>query len=600
MKYIRFLFLIFLFSSMSVFSQEKFKQHTVSKGETISEIAKKYNVKPSAIYELNPDAVNGIQLKSVLLIPGKSKTKEVTSTAEIVSNTIGQTHEVLPKETLYGITKQYKISLNDLYKVNPDLEKEGLKIGQTITIPQTTLRGVAETKVPENAILVKNTKDFNKKTSKEETVIEVKEIAKNAVSSESFVHEVLPKESLYSISHLYNITLTQLQKANPELEKKSLKAGQKITIPGNIERNSSLLADKKETQKDKDIPGLTPSVGTKKEQEIAKTTPVAIQSKVENNQESLTTTTHKVLPKESLYSIANFYNISLSDLLKANPQIEKKSLKAGQKISIPFQPESNSTAVAAKTETKTEDEISTLPHSIDSKKGKGTDKTVAVSPESKIDNNAGITEYTHQVLPKETKYGIAKEYGLSVTELEKQNPSIAKKLLVGAVLTISSSKIIEKEAAVSTAVAVDFRNSVENGENRSANSPYDANLVDQLISKASENIGTPYRSGGTSRDGFDCSGLMCYTFSNSDIKLPRSSMEMASYGSKVDAQNAQKGDLIFFKTSGRGRITHVGMVVEVVDGEIKFIHSSNHGGVIISSTKESYYGKRLVQVNRVL
>jgi peptidoglycan endopeptidase LytE len=121
-----------------------------------------------------------------------------------------------------------------------------------------------------------------------------------------------------------------------------------------------------------------------------------------------------------------------------------------------------------------------------------------------------------------------------------------------------------------------------------------------LISKASENIGTRYRSGGTTTQGFDCSGLMCYTFSSYDIKLPRSSIEMASYGSKVDAQSAQKGDLIFFKTRGSGRINHVGMVVEVIDGEIKFIHSASHGGVIISSTKESYYEKNLVQVNRVL
>jgi cell wall-associated NlpC family hydrolase len=75
---------------------------------------------------------------------------------------------------------------------------------------------------------------------------------------------------------------------------------------------------------------------------------------------------------------------------------------------------------------------------------------------------------------------------------------------------------------------------------------------------------------------------------------------MASYGLKIDAQNAQKGDLIFFKTRGSGRINHVGMVVEVLDGEIKFIHSATHGGVIISSTKESYYQRNLAQVNRVL
>jgi cell wall-associated NlpC family hydrolase len=75
---------------------------------------------------------------------------------------------------------------------------------------------------------------------------------------------------------------------------------------------------------------------------------------------------------------------------------------------------------------------------------------------------------------------------------------------------------------------------------------------------------------------------------------------MSSYGSKINAENAQKGDLIFFKTNGRRQINHVGMVVEVCGGEIRFIHSSNHGGVIISSTKESYYERNLVQINRVL
>ncbi|MEG0851230.1 MAG: NlpC/P60 family protein, partial [Flavobacterium sp.] len=66
------------------------------------------------------------------------------------------------------------------------------------------------------------------------------------------------------------------------------------------------------------------------------------------------------------------------------------------------------------------------------------------------------------------------------------------------------------------------------------------------------------------------------------------------------SEEAQKGDLIFFKTNGRRHINHVGMVVENVDGEIKFVHSSTHGGVMISSTKEAYYTRAFSQVNRVL
>ena len=64
--------------------------------------------------------------------------------------------------------------------------------------------------------------------------------------------------------------------------------------------------------------------------------------------------------------------------------------------------------------------------------------------------------------------------------------------------------------------------------------------------------------------------------------------------------NAKKGDLIFFKTNGRGHINHVGLVVEVNGDEIKFVHSSVQRGVIVSSTKEAYYAKAFASVRRVI
>ena len=69
---------------------------------------------------------------------------------------------------------------------------------------------------------------------------------------------------------------------------------------------------------------------------------------------------------------------------------------------------------------------------------------------------------------------------------------------------------------------------------------------------------------------------------------------------RVKADEAKIGDLIFFKTNGRSQINHVGLVVDVCEGEIKFIHSSVSNGVIISSTKEKYYQKNFSQINRVL
>jgi len=123
---------------------------------------------------------------------------------------------------------------------------------------------------------------------------------------------------------------------------------------------------------------------------------------------------------------------------------------------------------------------------------------------------------------------------------------------------------------------------------------------DQLVQTATNNIGSPYKTGGTTQSGFDCSGLMYSTFKNYNITLPRTSNEMSRYGRTIDRNEIKKGDLIFFKTLGSKVVNHVGMVVEINDEEIKFVHSSIKKGVIISSTQEDYYKKTFSHVNRVL
>lgn len=127
-------------------------------------------------------------------------------------------------------------------------------------------------------------------------------------------------------------------------------------------------------------------------------------------------------------------------------------------------------------------------------------------------------------------------------------------------------------------------------------------LAEKIIKSASENIGAPYKYAGTSKSGFDCSGLVFTTFNQFDIKLPRSSAQQAKVGIDLgkNISKAHKGDLIFFKTNNRNQINHVGIVVEAKDDELEFIHSSTSRGVIISSTKESYYEKAFAQLNRIL
>lgn len=131
-------------------------------------------------------------------------------------------------------------------------------------------------------------------------------------------------------------------------------------------------------------------------------------------------------------------------------------------------------------------------------------------------------------------------------------------------------------------------------------SPPENYLALQMVNNAMEFLGVRYRGGGTTTAGMDCSGMVTAVFNIFDLKLPRSSHEMATVGEKIDVKDVKKGDLIFFKTTRRG-ISHVGIITEITDdNEIKFIHSSTSQGVVISSMNEPYYKKTFVQVNRVL
>ncbi len=164
----------------------------------------------------------------------------------------------------------------------------------------------------------------------------------------------------------------------------------------------------------------------------------------------------------------------------------------------------------------------------------------------------------------------------------------------------TSTKKAEPKAEPKKAVVSGSRINDKNDDDYVINVDDSSYLVQQLINAASEQLGARYRSGGTTPDGFDCSGLMYSTFKKFDITLPRSSSEMARIGRVLNEDDIRKGDLIFFRTNGRHSINHVGMVTEVTDEEIKFIHSSTQKGVMVSSTKEPYYGRTFAQANRIL
>ena len=125
--------------------------------------------------------------------------------------------------------------------------------------------------------------------------------------------------------------------------------------------------------------------------------------------------------------------------------------------------------------------------------------------------------------------------------------------------------------------------------------------VDAIISYAKTFLGVPYRYGGSTPSGFDCSGFINYIFGNFGFSLVRSSYALAEIGETIALSEIQPGDLMFFKGSNVNStsVGHVAMVIDVTADDIKFIHSAN-GGVQITNFKTSkYYIQRYVKTKRL-
>jgi len=275
---------------------------------------------------------------------------------------------------------------------------------------------------------------------------------------------------------------------------------------------------------------------------------------------SQTSIQHKVTEGESIYAIAKKYDVKQAAIYKLNPKIKGKLLKLNSILLIP----NNQVDAGIKTTNISKEDLSQAQK--------------------------------HIVASGETLSKISKKYGTSIKELERLNPEVIHKLPIGYSLTL------REEPPTREAITKEFGANaiVENTEKVVAEEPEEPSKIQFLIETASKNLGTKYRRGGSNFSGFDCSGLMFSTFKEIDFTLPRSSNQQAEIGAKIQKNQAQKGDLIFFATNGSRSINHVGMITEIIGDEIKFIHSSVHLGVIISSIKEAYYSKRFRQINRIL
>jgi LysM repeat protein len=281
MKYYFALLSLVFFITFSAFSQEKVVKYTVSSGETINQIAQKFKVTPYDIYALNPDARSGVKPNTVLLIPtnvskgGASKTE--APAAKIAVNAKEIIHEVQPKETFYSIEKKYSISDEALKAANPGLEKTGVQIGQKLVIPAKG--STSKT----NTAAVKTTKEKG---------------------TEKYVyHDVVAKETKFSIAKQYGISIEELEKRNPEIVS-NLPVGYRLTIKGTAPKTENPASVTNAAK-----PSVTPKKVT-------------------------TYMEYQVKPKETFYSLGRTFHITQEELTELNPALSE-GVKEGMVLKVP-------------------------------------------------------------------------------------------------------------------------------------------------------------------------------------------------------------------------------------------------------------------------
>ncbi|EPR72070.1 N-acetylmuramoyl-L-alanine amidase AmiB precursor [Winogradskyella psychrotolerans RS-3] len=244
-------------------SAQDYIEHTVKPGETVESIAKGYLVTPFDIYALNPDAKRKFQPNTVLIIPN-SKVKNnaiVEDSRELIGY---KNHKVKRKETLYGLTKEYNVSEEEIKKANRFLYSENLKKGDKIRIPKyrtVVSKQTLNNTVKKYTVQAKEGKwriaykfgisvlelealnPFMKETIQpgdELNVPNIEDKEEKQVESTFGYYEVLPKEGFFRLKVKLNLTQEQLEKLNPELKETGLKAGMVLKVPAGVDTSSSL------------------------------------------------------------------------------------------------------------------------------------------------------------------------------------------------------------------------------------------------------------------------------------------------------------------------------------------------------------------------
>jgi LysM repeat protein len=481
------------------------KVYVVEKGDSAYNIAKKLGCSLDQLKKLNPNIdLSNLNIGDRLILPDNTK---------IASNTqVSNIYIVKSGDTASKIADKYNIPLSELSKLNPQLNLSNINIGDRIIVPTSI-------------------------TTQQKIVVQ-KQIPLN-----SDAYTVEPKDTLIGISEKTGISIDNIKKLNPNVDWSNLQIGQKLVL--------------KEPKQGEPVSQNTTVAATTNEQD--------------NNYIKYT-----VGAGDTLYSIAKAFSTKISTLRKIN-SLSSNSLSVGQILLVPPKI------------IGTNKQLSVLKKTVSDQAQNQPTKN---SSENKIvtnnyDENKDYSLYLdHYIVQKgDTLYTIAKKFDTSVDDIASLNNLANNKINIGETLLIPKNN---------TNLA-NTKNNYSSGEYSLVNK--ENTLNERLVKYAKLFIGAPYQWGGTNLStGVDCSGFVQDIFAKFHIELPRTSSEQFNVGKPVPLADIKPGDLLFFKTYAGVYPSHVGIYI----GDNKFISALNQNTGVVISPLDGYFLNRFVGARRVL
>ena len=280
MRFVIIICLFFQVLATSAFGQA-YQYHTVASGETVYSISKKYDISQETLLKLNPEAKEGLQVNAKLVIPLSLEQSESSVKKAVSFNS----HKVQKKETLYSLSKQYGVSVEDIKKYNKQLYSKELQNGETIQIPVF----IVEDSSPSKVII----SERKERPSPGKVIIEERnpEITNTRPSQirKTREHIILPKETKYGIARKYGMTVKELEELNPKV--------------GVLQ------------------PGIMIKVGTDVLDQPVIITDEAFEF-------------YEVQPQETMYGLTRRFQVAEDSLIALNPAL-KDGLKWGMVLKVP-------------------------------------------------------------------------------------------------------------------------------------------------------------------------------------------------------------------------------------------------------------------------